>query len=310
LAEAELGQVVTMTAHRGRRRYQVAFEQLREGVELAGGEAVELALRRGEQRMEVVPYLKGSPRFEPLIAQDDASATRLTAGVHRSIRTPDGVQFPISIQSADGHFVSRPVEMWVEVLPLGLPAEVSNGPYIFYDTPLIAGTSVPVANLLAKKWPPEVSKAEVRIWTKDSPSTPSEERSLAEVADRLPEEGGGFPIAGNPGIRYQVRTSGGNGETLIIGLVERHERADTVGSVKVTLSPTPARATHQFDPRNRVVLHTFELDGAAADRGRTLVQFTKRENAQAHSLRSAQPVVVDVSDRSDVLELTPALPAR
>ena len=181
------------------------------------------------------------------------------------------MQFPISIQPADGHFVSRPVEMWVEVLPLGLPAEVSNGPYIFYDTPLIAGTSVPVANLLAKKWPAEVAKAEVRIWTKDSPSTPSEERSLVEVADRLPEEGGGFPIAGNPGIRYQVRTSGGNGETLIIGLVERHERADTVGSVKVTLSPPPARASHQFDPRNRVVLHTFELDAAAADRGRVLV---------------------------------------
>jgi hypothetical protein len=73
----------------------------------------------------------------------------------------------------------------------------------------------------------------------------------------------------------------------------------------VTLSPSPARATHQFDPQNKVVLHTFELDAATSDRGRVLVQFTRRDNAQAHSLRTAQPVIVDVSDRSDVLELTP-----
>jgi hypothetical protein len=305
LAAAELGQSVTLMNQRGRRRYQVGFEHLRESVELAGGEGAELVVRRGEQRMEVVPYLAGSPRFQPLVTHDDSAATRFNAGIHRSVRTPDGIQFPISIQPADGHFVPRPIEMWTEVLPLGVPAEVSSGPYIFYDAAFLPGTSVPVANLLARGWPSGVTKAEVRVWIKDSLSTPCEERPLTEVADRLPEEGGGFTIAGNPGVRYQVRTSSGSGDSLLVGLVERHDRADTVGSLKVTLSPAPAGATHQFDPQNRVALHTFELSGSTADRARISIHFTKRDSAQAHSLRTSQPVIVDVADRADVLELTP-----
>jgi hypothetical protein len=307
IGQAELGQFAILDGHRGRQPYQVTFESLREPVELAGGEAVELAIRRGEPRLEVIPYLKGSPRFEPLISHDNGAATPLQAGIHRTVRTSEGVQLPISIQHTDGHFVPRPAELWVEVTPLGLPPESSSGPFIFYDASFAAATTVPVANLLARSWPALVGKAEVRVWAKSSLTPTTEERSLSEVADRLPEGTLGHAIAGISGINYQVRTAGGNGEPLAVGLVERHDRSESVGSLKVMLSPQPQRATHQFDPQNRVVVHTFTYDPASADRARILIQFTTRENALAHSIRSAQPVIVDVSDRSDLLELSPAV---
>jgi hypothetical protein len=64
---------------------------------------------------------------------------------------------------------------------------------------------------------------------------------------------------------------------------------------------------HQFDAANRLVLHTFTYDQAADDlRGRIAIQFTPREAAQAQSWRTAQAAVVDVSDRTDLLELSPA----
>jgi hypothetical protein len=307
VGEAELGRFTTLSSHRGRQKYEVAFENLREPVELTGGEAVELAIRRGEPRLEVVPYLKGNPRFEPLVANDDGAATSLQAGIHRTVRTPEGVQFPISVQHLDGHFVPRPLEMWVEVTPLGLPPESSAGPFIFYDAPFAAATSVPIVHLLARQWPAQISKAEVRVWSKGSRSTITAERPLSEVADRLPEGALGHAIVGVSGIHYQVRTAGGNSEPLVVGLVERHDRSESVGSLKVTLTPEPQRAAHQFDPQNRVVVHTFTYPPELADRPQVVIQFTTRESALAHSVRSAQSVVVDVADRSDLLELSPAV---
>jgi hypothetical protein len=199
------------------------------------------------------------------------------------------------------------MEMWVEIAPLGLPPETSPGSYIFYDAPLQAGTGVPVATLIARQWPPQVRKAEVRIWTKTSLSPTTAERPLTDVADRLPDTPAGFSIAGVSGVGYQVRTAGAGGEPLVVGIVERHDRAESVGSLKTTLVPQPNRATHQFDPQNRVVLHTFTYEPAAADRSRINIQFTTRDSGQAHSLRTSQPVIIDVSDRTDLLELTPAI---
>ena len=153
---------------------------------------------------------------------------------------------------------------------------------------------------------PRRRRAEVRVWTKNVATPPTDERPLAEVADRLPEGGGGFTIPGASGVSYQVRTAGGSGESLVVGLIERHERAEGVGSLKVALSPPASRATHQFDPHNRIVLHTFTYEQPAGDLvGRIHVQFTLRTSAQQHAWQTGQPVFIDVADRSDLLELTP-----
>jgi hypothetical protein len=92
-------------------------------------------------------------------------------------------------------------------------------------------------------------------------------------------------------------------------LIERHdERSAGVGSLKVNLSPAADHVVHQFDARNKIALHTFTYQPAAGDlRGRIVIQFTTREAALEHSFRTAQPALIDVSGRSDVLELSPAV---
>ena len=172
------------------------------------------------------------------------------------------------------------------------------------SAPFAPATSLPVANSVARQWPSRASKAEVRVWIKNSVTPITEQRPLTEVADRLPEGGQGFSIAGVSGVNYQLRTAGGNGEPLVVGLVERHDRPEGVGSLKVTLSPAPRQAAHQFDPQNRIVLHTFTYDRAGIDRGQVTLQFTTRDLALAHSLKTVQPTIVNVPDRSDLLELT------
>ena len=310
LAQAEIGRSITLRNHRGREDYGVAFENMREPVELFGGEAVELTVRRGSPRLEVVPYLKGNPQPQNMIVQEDGAATPLVAWLHRSVRTEQGIRFPISIQHADLHFVPRPVEMWVEVAPLGLPPQEDPGPYIFYDAPLEAGTTVPLATFLAQNWPAGAPRAEIRVWAKSTATEPTQSRQLTEVADRLPTEGAGFEVPGLAGVTYQVRTAGGNGQ-LSVGVIERHdERSPGVGSLKVTLAPPASRALHQFDAANRLVLHTFTYEQPAEDlRGRLSIQFTSRGDALARSWRTAQPAIVDVSDRLDLLEVTPPVGA-
>ncbi len=308
VGQAEIGRTVTLSNQRGPKSYGVSFENLREPVELFGGEAVELTIRRGQPRLEVVPYLKGNPQPQSLIAEADGTPSPLATWLHRSVRTQEGIKFPISIQHADGHFVPRPLELWVEILPLGLPPQADAGAYIFYDAAYEPGTSVPLAALLCRDWPAAATRAEVRVWIKSTPTEPLESRPLVEVADRLPAEGSGYTIPGMSGVAYQVRTVGGGGQSLSVGVIERHdERSPGVGSLKVSLSPAPSRAVHQFDAANRLVLHTFNYDQPADDlRGRIAIQFTPREAAQAQSWRTAQPAIVDVSDRMDLLELSPA----
>lgn len=310
VAQAEIGRSTTLRNHRGHEGYSVTFESLREPVELFGGEAVELTVRRSSPRLEVVPYLKGNPQPQNMIAQEDGAATPLVAWLHRSVRTEQGIRFPISIQHADLHFVPRPAEMWVEVAPLGLPPQEDPGPYIFYDAPLEAGTSVPLATFVAQNWPAGAPRAEIRVWAKSVPTEPTQSRPLTEVADRLPPDGAGFAVPGVAGVTYQVRTAGGNGG-LSVGVIERHdERSPGVGSLKVALTPPASRVIHQFDAANRLVLHTFTYDRPSAElRGRLRIEFTSRSEALSRSWRTAQPAIVDVSDRLDLLEVTPPVGA-
>ena len=305
--EAELGATVTLDDPSAGSEYNVVLDQVRERIAVAGGESIELTVKRGDARLEVIPYLRGNPRFEPLVGLEQARSSPLQVGVHRSIRQPDGVQFPISLHDADGHFVPRPSEMWVEVLPLGAPGELESGPYIFYDTAFLPGTGTPVANFFAANWPANAVKAQVRVWAKPDHSTPTAERPLVEVADRLPEQGLGFAIPGISGVTYQARTQGANGSPFTVAIIERHDdRCAGVGSLKVSLSPPPSSATHQFDAKNKIALHTFRYAAGASDlRSQVQIQFLTRQRAHEHALRTAESITIDVSGRSDLLELTP-----
>jgi hypothetical protein len=172
--KAELGQSVTLPRPAGPQEYVVGFQSLMEPIELFGGEGVELAYRPGDRRLEVVPYLKGNPRSENLVAQDDGATTLLKAFVHRSTRSQRGVTFPISIENSAGHFVPRPMELWVVITPQASPPRGDATTYLFYDAPFEPGTSVPLCQFVARDWPLDCPRAEVRLWAKPIATTPTE----------------------------------------------------------------------------------------------------------------------------------------
>ncbi|MDX1944686.1 MAG: VWA domain-containing protein [Pirellulaceae bacterium] len=305
---AQLGASISLAKPTTRTSFVVGFESLTEPVELFGGEAVELAIRRDKQRLAVPAMLRGNPRFEPLVPGDGSPAPPLHVGGHRSIRSQEGVMFPLSVQNTDGHFVPRPVEMWAEISPQGMLDDVAAAPFIFYDIPADPGVSLPHYQLGAIGWPAGATRAEVRFWMKNISTAPTHVARLADVADRVPTEGIGFEVPGIPGATFQARTAGGGGQPLVIGLVERHDaRSRGVDAMRVELAPPPDRVVHQFDAKNRVVLHAFTYDRPDSElKSQIEIRFTSRDAAHTGALRLAQPLSIDVSDRADLLDLSPA----
>jgi hypothetical protein len=299
---APLGDVVTLPRPTTRESWTVTYEGLNEPIEVDGGERIELAVSQGDRRLRVPPFQ--NPRLVPLVTAE-GTATSLAAGLHRAVRSQEQMTFPISLQDQQGRFVARPGEMWVEIVPRMPAAGERSAPYIFYDAPFQPGTPVPLVRLPASNWPAGAARAIVQMWVRDTPAQPAERVLLSNVADLVPSESAGFPIAGVPGVAYQARTFRGPGGQFTVGLVERHG-ADSrgVGSVKVALSPPADHVVHQFDAADRVVLHTFTYGTASEDLAERLeIRFTTREAVLAGARRLAQETEMSVSDRADLIEL-------
>jgi hypothetical protein len=184
-------------------------------------------------------------------------------------------------------------------------AEEQPAPFVFYDAPYEPGTPVPLVKLPASDWPAGASRATIQLWVRDTPAVPIERVPLAKVADQVPSESAGFPLAGVTGVAYQARTFRGPGGQLTVGLVERHGAGSPgVGSLKVVLNPAADHVVHQFDAADSVVLHTFVYRDPPENLPERLeIRFTTREAVLSGARRLAQETEVSVSDRADLIEL-------
>jgi len=310
LDEAPVDASVTVSPHPATpRNYTVAFEGLRQTIELAGGEAAELVVSRDQDRLECLPYRKGVVAQASLARPSVLESGGLLVLAQRPIRTTDGVRFPIALQQEEGRFTPRPAEVWIEIQPR-VPAALQSPRYYFYDVNYQPDRPVPVLEWLAQNWPAEAREAEIRLWCKPAKTVVTSEVLLSTVANLPPPSGSGFEVNEVPGMTYQarlLRDVDGPG-SVRVAIVERHNAESAgVGSVKVELDAQPQRIVRQFDPENRLALHTFYFTGfddAAADRLR--IQFTTRASLQAKAWQLEEPLVVDVSGQADLLQLSPA----
>lgn len=298
---AQLGQTITVPLPGSHQELTVSYEGLREEANVFGGERVELAVSRGERRLRV-PLFQ-SPRRVPLLLPGGSRST-LFAGLHRAARSKEGMVFSLSLQDDDGRFVSRPGELWVEITPVLPLAEEEPTPYIFYDAPYMPGTPVPLVRLAAGDWPAAATRASVRLWSRDLPAEPLDRVPLAKVANAIPDEPRGFPVTDANGVFFQARTTRGSSGELVVGIVERHTaESGGVGSLKVALTPPADHVVHQFDSRDRVVLHTFTFRNPAENLADRLeIQFTSRDSVLAGALRLERDAEVNVAPRSDLIE--------
>ena len=89
-----------------------------------------------------------------------------------------------------------------------------------------------------------------------------------------------------------------------ISVVERHSPDSIgVGTLKVGLKSDtiPSRVRHRFDAANRIATHLFEFaqpDEAILSRGE--IEFTTKAAACAGAQRSADAVVIDVTESGDL----------
>jgi Mg-chelatase subunit ChlD len=299
---AELGQPITVeTIPHRQNLFEVALGTASEQVLLRGGEALELVPTRDERRLDVLPYEVGQPQFVPLVRDDkQSSVTDLTAGIHRPFRRGQKVTFEVSVQHPQRHFVARPTEVWLEIIPILPPGQSPPAPYVFYDAHYVPNTTVPILRWTVTDWPIDAKQAKVRFWCRMDESKPTTTIALREATDS--ERDPDFRMDGIPGVslRVRVRQSG----SLQISFVERHANDSAgVGSLKVGFksSVVPSRVRHRFDAANRIATHFFEFSthqNLVLSEGE--IQLTTRTAAQMGALRIPDAIVVDVTESGDV----------
>ena len=286
--------------------YEVSWEQLREPLLLAGGEAVELEIGATGRSLLSLPYEAGAPAFRPLVRSTPADRTGMNVGIHQPVRREGQVSLPFSFQRADRRFTPRPAEVWIEVTPRSADRLQVFPAYVFYDADFVRQKRAPLLDWNAADWPSAAERAEIRVFGKATKTRPTATVSLADVADRPPPDGEGHMLADVSGWTYQVRTRrDADGFPYRVRLLERHGAASAgVGSIKVELVPMPGRIIRQFDAENGLVLHTFYYGGPDRAVPESVeIHFTTRQALESGAWQIDQPYSVPVAASRDVLEV-------
>ncbi len=274
-------------------------------VELEWGDAPELYLTddgRGLEHRRYDSYEKGLRDHRDDVADPSSPRRRFYIGGHLPERLGSTVWFYVSIQNGDeALFSPRPAEAWLRVVPLtgGRAANDGDGAevYSFYDlcfnhnprgpVPL----PVPVLGCRAMNWPQGAEKAQIQLWCKLKKTTPSAEITV----DRLQREG---PVSLEtlPGVTFELETKrGGADDPFEVTVIERHEPAADLYSVKVEMAVPPEAIRHRYNAKTHTVRHTFFYpDAVAGQVSEYAVRLTTHRRLTEGAVTLAKPLVVTV----------------
>jgi hypothetical protein len=300
-------------------RYFLSFESLMMPLDLRGGERVQLQVSADRSRLESLRMgSENLPQKRFTAPRSDVLGTEpigVLAMAHRPVRDETGVRFTVSLQREDRSFLSRPAEVWGEIRPLlpsnSSPEVESEADYVFYDTVYAADQPNPVLHWFAEGWPTDAQQAEIRLWCRPiQDATPNDSVSLQEIADQVPQQGTGFMRPDVPHVSFQARTivAGDRLLPLRVVVIERHPSGESdVGDWRIDLQPSPRKIERRLDPAQNVALHTFYFEGSDPRdlRGHEL-RFTSKSRFIEDAWYLPEPIVVNIADRSDLLQLSPA----
>lgn len=259
--------------------------------EIVGNESLQAEIRReGKQRHF---HFLGGEEFE-----SDPAAQRVTLAASEAKDLPDAKLYPqeyllacraeqpkvgdkhrtfrLAIRSSEpGRFSPRPREVWVEVVPARAssdgkpPAPLAEAePYFFCQPAFVAGSPIPVVELLAPNWPTGAESALVKVWFR---MTDSREVTKLDESGLKRPNAAGFAAGGFTfGLEYLEGR-----KQWAIKVIETEPRlpaAPPAWSV-VTLEGTPAdEVERRFFPENGRVEHYFLFrDLQKADLGQRAV---------------------------------------
>ncbi len=278
--------------------------QVREPVQLEGGEHLQVRHSRARQRVLTLPYDEGSPRFAPLIAPGSATATNYRVGLHRAIRSGQAVTFPISFQTADETIPVRPGHVWIEITPVGRDRAAVAESYVFFDANYEPDLPVPLMHCRCSDWPAEATQAEVRVWCLPRAIESAEVVAFNAVADRLPPTEDGFPVKRSNGVSYQVRQIAPNvtGDPLRIRVVQRHDSGIPIHALKLDLAPPAHHVVRRFDVQQGVVLHDFQYDANGSPPADSItLRWQTRDELTAPAWQLERPVTLGIRQQDEVV---------
>jgi hypothetical protein len=195
------------------------------------------------------------------------------------------------------HFTERPKETWVEVTPVKNDGSDAQS-YVFYDRNFEPQEPIPVLKWTALDWPEDANRARIRFWCRPTTRTPGK-----ELSDVLRAGGsiGGVQISAPEPTTV-------NGQ-LRIQVVEKHSPQSAIDSLRVGFAADsrvfPLRVIHEFDRRNRRVVHSFyfppESRTGIADRlSRIDVTLAEEIKRGALQLPTDSGIEVSVGESDDV----------
>jgi len=287
---------------------KITFRSAEQQITNEGGEALVFTLPDGDAFLRVPPYGHELAHRVALNNGDGKSPSGHFVAIERPRREAGGVRFPISIQNDVLRYTPRPVESWIEIMPMKLDDSLTGQKYIFYDHQFADNTPVPVHNWLATDWPSSARRAKIQTWFKTAATAPK----LRIAVDSL-IGGKTQKVDVAPGVTCELSArQGATGNDLVrIDVVEYHTTASAgMGVVKIALeSPEgrgPVRVRRSFDAKNRVATHSFFF---ASDMWKQLGQddmygvLVTSRDATRQDAWQHEPVIIDVVGSGDLLQL-------
>lgn len=268
-------------------------------VRLEGGEALELMFEKAGRQL-VFPYY--DPRsYDP---QDDKRGEEEVAdpvtGDTYSVRAllpqrkNKDVLFFVAVQHKDAErerpwtrrFTARPKHVWAEIRPV---VEGSALVYRFTDPDFVLARPVPVLQFLARDWPREASRAEIRLWFQEDAGRvqPDERQAVPPGATAKLE------TAALPGTAFEIRTQSLAGNAYRVVVTQRDPSDERFGTARVQVQAAQplARVAHRFFAGVHVVRHEFDFPQQTA----ATVEVTARDKLIAAAV-APPPLRVRIED--------------
>lgn len=304
---------------RGTERFELSFQTIKKEMVLEGGESIELSLRDDGLEIRSEPYSVGSPKIG--VMRKANSQERRIARVHRPTVEAGSVLFPISIQNPNSHYTRRPRELWIEIQAQTESKQNIGKPYVFFDKHWKSGVPVPLVDCRAGNWPDRATKAAVKIWFSDEPSTPLLSIPLPELISNPSKFASGVPVPSIPGYRAQFTLQPSESSRTIDSVTVKESNETEVSDINQTKvqflaapDALPTKVRHKYDETLKSATHSFHFQGEARLRAtqsnahRIEIYNKGSLTSGAWSLENEEPIEIEIREASDYLPLPINLP--
>ncbi|MCA9188081.1 MAG: VWA domain-containing protein [Planctomycetales bacterium] len=278
---------------------------------MRGGETVALQYQTDSGFLVVPSFRRPLSQFLEVRRTRADGGMNPTCFVHRPVHVDgeaeDDIEFVVSWQDLRDQYVQWPAALWVEITPVSSDLTAHATRY-FWDPNFDSSAAVPAQRCLARTWPKNAQRAEVRAWYAPQLPEATLQKQFVELGLVEPMEfTGTVAVADNVNLDVVSHVDSASGDfvmtvsQLTVGKPCEPLRVDvTIGNQFV-----PLRIVRRFDDARGLCSHTFIIPAARAAEvvQDAQIRVTPRSSflQQSWGLDGDGFMVVNVPTPSDVL---------